>query len=63
MGDPSVWIFSRGGRSIGVVGTHVDDFIITGDENNSEWARIVESIKAAFRWTPWERDNFKQTGL
>ena len=44
LADPCVWIFQRSGRSIGVVGTHVDDFLITGDESSKEWQEIIKKI-------------------
>ena len=42
LADPCVWVFQKNGRSIGVVGTHVDDFLITGDESSKEWRQIIK---------------------
>ena len=60
--DPCVWVFcSKAGEHIGIIGAHVDDFLIAGD--SSEWDKLVEVLLAAFRWTPWEEKSFKQCGI
>ena len=60
--DPCVWVFSDEDGVIGIVGTHVDDFLISGD-NSKRWLEIETKLQKAFRWTPWEEGEFKQTGL
>ena len=45
--DPSIWILTTPGaregevRTIGVVGAHIDDFLMVGDENNSRRCQIA----------------------
>ena len=47
--DPCVWVFnSKDGAHIGIIGAHVDDFLIAG-QDNSEWNQIKETLLAAFR--------------
>jgi len=61
--DPCVWTFCEKGRLVGIIGAHVDDFLIAGAEENPLWKRITENLLAAFRWTPWETGTFKQCGV
>ena len=60
--DPCVWIFTEGEKLHGIIGAHVDDFLIAGEERSALWKRVVENLLAAFRWTPWEEKSFKQCG-
>ena len=41
----------------------MDDFLIAGNEKNRRWREVLEVFYKAFRWSPWEQDRFKQTGL
>ena len=61
--DPCVWNFVSEGKLIGIIGAHVDDFLIAGDTNNSTWNQIEETLLASFRWTPWEVGKFRQCGV
>ena len=53
---------TRKAELIGSVGAHVDDFLLGGDDTSSRWPYIKKQIWNAFRWTPWEKYEFKQTG-
>ena len=52
--DPSIWILTILGaresevRTIGVVGTHIDDFLRVGNENNSRWDQFLEDFRNPF---------------
>jgi hypothetical protein len=66
--DPCVWTFvdnsqEKGDNLCGIIGAHVDDFLIAGDEKGDLWNRVVENLLASFRWTPWEEGTFKQCGV
>ena len=61
--DPCVWTFKESDQLVGIIGAHVDDFLIAGAEENPLWKRIVENLLASFRWTPWETGTFKQCGV
>ena len=61
--DPCVWVFVDEGELIGIIGAHVDDFPIAGEEKNERWNSITKLLLAAFRWTPWEENEFKQCGV
>ena len=61
--DPCVWRLRKNGQLIGLVGAHVDDFLICGDETSEDWKEFVRVLLTAFRWTPWEEKHFKQRGV
>ena len=47
----------------GLVGAHVDDFLICGDNHSEHWKKFIEVLQTSFRWTPWEEEKFKQCGV
>ena len=61
--DPCVWVFVDEEELIGIIGAHVDDFLIAGEETSEKWNSIIKLLLAAFRWTPWEEGEFKQCGV
>lgn len=62
--DPCVWTFidSKTGLLCGIIGAHVDDFLIAGD-GLPHWKKCMEALLTAFRWTPFEKTSFKQCGI
>ena len=61
--DPCVWVFNdEHGNNIGIIGAHVDDFLIAGADNAS-WNKVLDILLTARRWTPWEAQRFKQRGI
>ena len=51
--DPCVWTFvdkttEQGENLCGIIGAHVDDFLIAGDESSALWKRIVENLLLYF---------------
>ena len=54
---------TRPAKVIGIIGAHVDDFLLCGQDGNTQWEQIVEQVWKAFRWSPWEQWCFMQTGL
>ena len=60
--DPCVWRYVVDGQLIGLIGAHVDDFLICGDESEV-WQEFIRVLMTAFRWTPWEEGKFKQCGV
>ena len=63
--DPCVWTFvdPETESLVGIVGSHVDDFLIAGNNESDHWKACHEALMAAFRWTPLERESFKQCGV
>ena len=60
--DPCVWRYVKDGRLIGIIGAHVDDFLICGEESE-DWQEFIAVLQGAFRWTPWEEKKFKKCGV
>ena len=56
--EPCMWRFRAPvqGRlqTIGLIGCHVDDFLIVGQESDSRWKKLVEAFHASLTWSPWE---------
>jgi hypothetical protein len=46
---------------VGIIGAHVDDFLMAGQ--GPYWERCLEKLMTCFRWTPLERNRFKQCGV
>ncbi len=61
--DPAIWTLTDPSSQtvVGIVGAHVDDFLMGGE--GDLWSRAMETLMAAFRWTPLERTKFKQCGV
>ena len=60
--DPCIWRYVVNGTVHGLIGAHVDDFLIMGSESK-EWLHFKTTLLEAFRWTPWESEKFKQCGV
>ena len=60
--DPCMWRLVENDKLVGLIGAHVDDFLITGDESLT-WKEAMRILLSAFRWTPWEETKFKQCGV
>ena len=61
--DPCVWRYIRDGQLLGLVGAHVDDFLVCGNKDDADWQEFIRVLMTAFRWTPWEKQKFKQCGV
>ena len=65
--EPCCWRYVRyeGGvpRLLGVVCAHVDDFIITGDEQDPEWVNAVAGFHSRYRFSPWECVSYNHCGV
>ena len=61
--DPTVWILlePQTEEVCGIVGAHVDDFLMAGQGDH--WQKCLDTLMAAFRWTPLETKRFKQCGV
>ena len=40
--------------TIGLVGAHVDDFLMTGDESHPKWLEFLNRFHESLKWSPWE---------
>ena len=65
--EPCCWKYVRyeNGvpRLLGVVCAHVDDFIITGCEQDPEWVAAVSGFHSKYRFSPWECVNYNHCGV
>ena len=51
--EPCIWIIlDTLGKPCGVIGSHVDDFGIAGDDDNSFYLEVKEKLRNMLRWTP-----------
>ena len=60
--DPCVWRYIRDDKLVGLIGAHVDDFLVCGDDSEA-WKEFLNVLMVSFRWTPWEEQRFKQCGI
>ena len=65
--EPCCWKYVRyeNGvpRLLGVVRAHVDDFIITGCEQDPEWVAAVSGFHSKYRFSPWECVSYNHCGV
>ncbi|CAE7547481.1 RE1 [Symbiodinium sp. CCMP2592] len=65
--EPCCWKFVKWEngvpRLVGLIAAHVDDFIITGDESDSDWVAIVGRFYQSYRWSPWEVVDYNHCGV
>ena len=40
--------------TLGMIGSHVDDFLIVGNEQDKRWSQVIEKFHASMRWSLWE---------
>lgn len=50
-------------KVVGLIGSHVDDFYMVGDEDSEAWNAFLNKFSAAYRWSPWEADSFDHCGV
>ena len=64
--DPCMWVLDGAtpdAEPRGFIASHVDDFLIAGDETDPTWRNCLDKFKAAFRWSPWEQPPFLHCGV
>ena len=61
--EPCCWFWKPQGELRAVVAGHVDDFLFSGSETDSEWKAIEQKIQQHFRWSDWEENTFTQCGV
>ena len=48
---------------VGLVSSHVDDFLMAGNNNSEVWCAFLDSFKKSYEWSPWEYGHFKHCGV
>ncbi|CAK9111156.1 unnamed protein product, partial [Durusdinium trenchii] len=68
--DPCLWFYymetgdpERPKELAGYICSHVDDFIISGNEECEQWVEALQAFHGRFRWSPWEHQNFLHCGI
>ena len=66
--DPCLWVFrqidaSGTQQTVGYIASHVDDFLISGDEECEAWAHLLQQFYSRFRWSPWECQSYLHCGI
>ena len=62
--DACTWTLrDQGGRLLGIISGHVDDFLFTGSENDAGWREAIQKIQSRFKWGDWDKDDFVQCGV
>ena len=67
--EPCCWRFRvkcpRTGKMVtqGLICSHVDDFIICGNEECEAWNAVLTAFHQRFRWSPWEHSSFTHCGI
>ena len=62
--DKCIWIFrNSSGEICGRIASHVDDFIITGKEDDKDWMRYRQLFKEMYSWSPWQTGTFTFAGI
>ena len=42
---------------------HIDDFLLAGKLGEENWERFKEGMKNRWKWSEWERDHLRMTGV
>ena len=50
-------------RTVGLVGAHVDDFLMVGNESHTAWEGFLNSFHDRMRWSPWEVPPMNHCGV
>ena len=66
--DPCLWFFQKQVNdseavTLGYICSHVDDFLISGDEQSEEWMNALQSFYDRFKWSPWECNTYTHCGI
>lgn len=68
--DPCLWFYYMNTNDpekpkdlAGYICSHVDDFIVSSNEECEEWVEALQAFHGKFRWSPWECQNFIHCGI
>ncbi|CAE7708420.1 RE2, partial [Symbiodinium microadriaticum] len=63
--DNCVWRVrdSNTGQIVGLVSSHVDDFLMCGDNSSKVWKDFLFAFGKSYEWSPWEYGHFKHCGV
>ena len=66
--DPCLWFLYEkdekgNNETVGYICSHVDDFLISGCEQNEFWVQQLTAFHNRFKWSPWETNSFVHCGI
>ncbi|CAE7230659.1 RE1 [Symbiodinium necroappetens] len=62
--DSCVWrVRDESGQVVGLISSHVDDFLVAGQASSTVWQTFIHNFKKAYEWSPWESGSFKHCGI
>ena len=62
--DPCLWLVpDEAGETIGLLSSHVDDFLVCGSHHSKAWQTFVSDFKRSYSWSPWQHTNFEHCGV
>ena len=62
--DKCIWLIrNSSGKVCGRIASHVDDFIITGDQLDPDWKSFRQRFKEMYKWSPWQIGSFTFAGI
>ncbi|CAE7448471.1 GIP [Symbiodinium sp. CCMP2592] len=62
--DPCAWVILNAEHEVvGYLSSHVDDFLVTGNQEDGTWLKFVQAFKSAYKWSPWQDSDFLHCGL
>ena len=62
--DRCIWLkLNPSGVVVGRVGSHVDDFLITGKTSDPTWQKVRAYLKQMYRWSPWRKGSLTYAGV
>ena len=62
--DSCVWrVRDESGQVVGLISSHVDDFLVAGQASSNVWQNFIHNFKKAYEWSPWESGSFKHCGI
>ena len=62
--DKCIWLVrNSSGKVCGRIASHVDDFIITGDQGDPDWKSFRQKFKEMYKWSPWQVGSFTFAGI
>ena len=61
--DQRTFMFMNGTELVGLVGVHVDDFLVAGCDDDPVFSDALSKLKGTFQWRTWNEDIFTLAGI
>ena len=60
--EPCLMTWHHKGKLKGLMCFHVDDIMLSGDNRDTDWRKMLDKIKGLYDWGAWESGTFEQCG-